>query len=70
VVVLLAFSQAVYESSFFPASLPTFVVGGFLDGSYSNMSEEKSCVVLIWISSMARMVNIFHVFFSHFDFFL
>jgi hypothetical protein len=28
-----------YEGSFFPASLPTFVVGGVLDDSYSNKSE-------------------------------
>jgi hypothetical protein len=27
---------------FSPASSPTFVVGGVLDGSYSNRSEAKS----------------------------
>jgi hypothetical protein len=33
---------AVYEGSFFPASSPTFVVGGLLDDSYSNWSEVES----------------------------
>jgi hypothetical protein len=44
----------VYEGSFFPASLPTFVVGDVLDSSYSNRSEGNLSVVLICISFMAR----------------
>jgi hypothetical protein len=31
-----------YEGSFFPASLPTFVVGGVLDASHSNRGEVES----------------------------
>jgi hypothetical protein len=33
---------AIYEDSFFPVSMPTFVVGGVLDDSYSIKSEIKS----------------------------
>jgi hypothetical protein len=36
------FLSAVYESSFFPTSSPTFVVGGVLDATYSNKSEVES----------------------------
>jgi hypothetical protein len=36
------FPPAVYEGSFFPAYLPTFVVGGVLDDIYSNRSEVDS----------------------------
>jgi hypothetical protein len=32
----------VYEGSFFPASLPEFVVGGVLDYSHSNWGEVES----------------------------
>jgi hypothetical protein len=38
----LTFPPAVYEGSFFPTSLPTFVVGGVFDDSYSNKSEVES----------------------------
>jgi hypothetical protein len=41
VVALHTFPPAVYEGSFFPISWPTFVVGGVLDGSYSNRGEVK-----------------------------
>jgi hypothetical protein len=32
----------VYEGSFFPISSSTFVVGGIVDASFSNRSEEES----------------------------
>jgi hypothetical protein len=45
----LAFPLAVYEGSFFPASSPTFVVGGVLDDSYFNRWNVN--MVLICISN-------------------
>jgi hypothetical protein len=42
----------VYESTFFPASLPTFI-GGVLDDSYSGVRWNLN-VVLIFISFVAR----------------
>jgi hypothetical protein len=44
IVVVLAYipTSSVYEGSFFPASLLTFVVGGVLDGNNSNRSEVES----------------------------
>jgi hypothetical protein len=41
IVALDIFPPAVYEGSFSPTSLPTFVVG-ILDGSHSNRSEVES----------------------------
>jgi hypothetical protein len=38
----LAFTLAVYKSSFFPTSSPTHVVGGVFDDSYSNGGEVES----------------------------
>jgi hypothetical protein len=38
----LAFPPAVYEGSFFPTFLPTHVVGGVFDDSYSNRGEVES----------------------------
>jgi hypothetical protein len=35
----LTFPPAVYDGSFVPASLPTFVVVSVPDGSYSKMSK-------------------------------
>jgi hypothetical protein len=48
------FPPAVYESSFFPASLPIFVVGSVFDDSYSTWVRWCLSVVLIYISFMAR----------------
>jgi hypothetical protein len=44
----------VYEGSFFPISLPTFVGGGVFDDSYSNGVKWNLSVVLISISFMAK----------------
>jgi hypothetical protein len=41
-IVLAAFPPAVYEGSFFPTSLPKFVIGGVFDDSYSNRGEVES----------------------------
>jgi hypothetical protein len=52
----------VYEGSFprpTATSEPTFVVGGVLDGSYSNRSEVDLNLVLICISFMAKDGEIF-----------
>jgi hypothetical protein len=54
VVVLAYIKLAVCEGSFFPTSLPEFVVGGVLDDHHSHRSEVESRVVLICISFMAR----------------
>jgi hypothetical protein len=42
VVYQLTFLPIVCEGSFFPESLPTFVVGGVLNGSNSNKSKVES----------------------------
>jgi hypothetical protein len=54
----------VYEDSFFPTFLPTFVGGGVFGGSYPNRGEVDLNAVLICISFMARDgEHFFHVFF-------
>jgi hypothetical protein len=56
-----AFPPAVYEGSFFLKSLPTPIIGGVFDDSYSNRGEME----FLW----PEMVSIFHVFFGHLNFF-
>jgi hypothetical protein len=61
----------VFEGSFSPTSLPTFVVGGVFDDSYSNKSEWTLSVVLICIFFMVRDgEHLFIGFFGHMDFFV
>jgi hypothetical protein len=56
----------VYEGSFFPSALPTFVIGCVSDGSSSNRGEVESyygsicisfmCLLAIWISSFEKVL--------------
>jgi hypothetical protein len=59
----------VYKGSFFPASSPTFVVGGVFDDSYLTRVKWNLSVVLICISFIARDgEHVFMLFFWPFGF--
>jgi hypothetical protein len=67
----LTFPPAVYEGSFPPAFLPTFVVVGVFDDSYSNEGAGIfSCGFDLHFLHGQGWWAFFHVVFGHLDFFL
>jgi hypothetical protein len=65
----LEFPPAMHQGFFFPTFTPTHVVGYVFDYGYSNRGEVESVRFRFAFPLWLEMVNFFHVFFDHLNFF-